>query len=253
MIKSHKLSNCSKIKHGFFNKKGGVSSGIYKSLNCGFGSKDKKKNVERNLEIVRSKISINSNKIFLIKQIHSNKFVFLNKKSKIKTRSITCDAIISEKKGTPIAVLTADCVPVLICDNHRKMIAAIHAGWRGAYKDIINKVIKFMIKKGCETRRMTAAIGPAISKKNYEVKLGFKNRFIKKDKNNIKFFTIKRKKIIFDLKAYVKNQIQLNSINKIDLINIDTFDQKNNFFSARKSLKLKENDYGRNISVIMVN
>ena len=110
-----------------------------------------------------------------------------------------------------------------------------------------------MIKMGCRPKNMVAAIGPAISKKNYEVKLAFKNKFIKKDKKNIKFFNVRKNKINFDLKAYIKNQIKLNLINKIDLINIDTFDQKNNFFSARKSLKLKEDDYGRNISVIMVN
>ncbi len=253
MIKSKKLSNFSKIKHGFFNKKGGISSGIYKSLNCGIGSRDKKNNIKRNLEIVRKKISTKSNKIFLIKQTHSNKFIYLDKKSKIKNRSIYGDAIISEKKRTPIAILTADCVPILIYDSHREMVAAIHAGWRGAYKDIIKKVIQFMIKMGCRPKNMVVAIGPAISKKNYEVKLNFKNKFLKKDKKNIKFFDTKKNKINFDLMAYVKNQIKLNLINKIDLINIDTFEQKNNFFSARKSLKLQENDYGRNISVIMVN
>ena len=253
MIKSQKLSSFTKIKHGFFNKKGGVSTGIYKSLNCGIGSKDKMINVERNLKIVKNKINLKSKKIFLVKQIHSAKFVFLNYKSNIKTRSIVGDAIVSEIKGIPIAILTADCVPVLIYDKQKEMIAAIHAGWRGAYKGIVQKVIQFMIKKGCEPKNMIAAIGPAISKKNYEVKLGFKKKFIKKDKNNIKFFTTKKNKINFDLKAYVKNLIRSNSINKIDLIDIDTFDQKNNFFSARKSLKLKDDDYGRNISVIMIN
>ena len=253
MIKSQKLIKFSKIKHGFFNKSGGTSSGIYKSLNCGIGSKDKKKDVKRNLEIVRKKISLKSKKIFLIKQTHSSKFIYLDKKSKIKNRSIFGDAIISEKKKIPIGILTADCVPILIYDHHREMIAAIHAGWRGAYKDIIKKVIQFMIKMGCRPKNMVAVIGPAISKKNYEVKLAFKNKFIKKDKKNIKFFNVRKNKINFDLKAYIKNQIKLNLINKIDLINIDTFDQKNNFFSARKSLKLKEDDYGRNISVIMVN
>ncbi len=253
MIKSQKLSCFSKIKHGFFNKKGGVSSGIYKSLNCGIGSKDKKINVEKNLKIVRNKMGLKSKKIFLVKQFHSNKFIFLDKKSNIKTRSIAGDAIVSERKGIPIAILTADCVPILIYDKQKEMIAAIHAGWRGAYKGIVEKVIQFMFKKGCKPQNMIAAIGPSISKKSYEVKLRFKKKFIKKDKKNIKFFTTKKNKINFDLKAYIKNLINLNSINKIDLINIDTFDQKNNFFSARKSLELKDADYGRNISVIMIN
>ena len=171
----------------------------------------------------------------------------------MKNRSKSGDAIVSEKKGMAVGVLTADCVPIFIYDNKREMIAAIHAGWRGAYKNIIKKVIKFMIIKGCKPRNMIAAIGPSISKKSYEVKSNFKNKFIKKDKKSIKFFSKNEDKIYFDLKNYVKNQIKSNSINKIDLIDVDTFDTKNNFFSARRSLKQKDNDYGRNISVIMIN
>ncbi len=253
MIKSKRLSCFSKIEHGFFNRNGGVSKGIYKSLNCGIGSKDQKINVKKNLQIVKSKIRSKSKKIFLVKQTHGNQFVFLKSKSKIKSRNVIGDAIICEKRGIPIAVLTADCVPILIYDEKRKMIAAIHAGWRGAYKDIIKKIIKFMIKKGCDPKNMVAAIGPAISKKNYEIKSEFKKRFIRRNKKNMKFFSSKANKIYFDLKAYVKNQIKLNLINNIDIINIDTFDTKNNFFSARKSLKLGYDDYGRNISVIMIN
>ena len=253
MIKSKKLSFFSEIKHGFFNKKGGVSSGIYKSLNCGIGSKDKKSNIKRNLKIVGTKIGSKFKKIFLVKQVHSNKFIFLNDESRAINGDIIGDAIICKKKGIPIGILTADCVPILIYDYNKKMIAAIHAGWRGAYKGIIKKVIKFMLKKGCNARYMVAAIGPSISKKNYEVKIDFKNKFINKNKENIKFFYSKHNKIYFNLKNYIKNQIKLNSINKIDLIDIDTFDEKNNFFSARRSLKHKDNDYGRNISVIMIN
>jgi YfiH family protein len=253
LIKSKKLSHFSKINHGFFNRNGGVSNGIYKSLNCGIGSNDKKINVKKNLKIVKKKLGSKSKEIFLVKQFHSNKFIYLDKNSNIKNRSIAADAIITEKKGMPIAVLTADCVPILIYDDHRKMIAAIHAGWRGAYKGIVQKVIQFMLKKGCKPKNIVAAIGPAISKKNYEVQLEFKKRFIKKNKKNAKFFTTTKKLINFDLKGYVKSQIQSNLISKIDLIDIDTFDTKNNFFSARKSLKLKNDDYGRNISVIMIN
>ncbi len=253
MFTSKKLSKFSNISHGFFNRNGGVSKGIYKSLNCGIGSRDKKINIKKNLNIVKSKIGTNSQHIFLVKQVHSNKFLFLSNKSNFKNRSIEADAIITEKIGFPIAILTADCVPILIYDKSRKMIAAIHAGWRGAYKGIIHKVLNFMFKKRCDPKNMTVAIGPCISKKNYEVKKNFKDKFLKLNKNNRKFFTVKKNKIYFDLANYVKKQVKLNLIKNIELIKIDTFYKKNNFFSARRSLKLNENDYGRNISIIMIN
>ena len=253
MLNSKKLSKFSEINHGFFNKNGGVSEGIYKSLNCGIGSKDKKNNIKKNLKIVKRKIGKKSKEIFLVKQIHSNKFIFLSKNSKIKNRSINADAIVTEKKKFPIAILTADCVPLLLFDKKRKMIAAIHAGWKGALKGIINKVIKFMLKKGCSRKDITVAIGPSITQKNYNVKLNFKNKFIKKHKKNKIFFKNINKLIYFDLPNYIKSQLKFNKISKIDMINIDTYDKKNNFFSARRSLKLKHDDYGRNISIIMIN
>jgi YfiH family protein len=250
---SKKLLKFSEINHGFFNKDNGVSKGIYKSLNCGVGSKDKKTDIQKNLKIVRKKISNKSEEIFLVKQIHGNKFLFLRKNLNIKNRSVSADAIITEKKNLPIAVLTADCVPILIFDKKKKMIAAIHAGWRGAYKGIIQKVIKFMFNQGCDQKNMIVAIGPCISMSNYEVKKQFKDKFIKKDEKNIQFFKNNKNKIYFDLQKYVKKQVKLNKIKNIDLINVDTFNIKNNFFSARRSLKLNHNDYGRNISTIMIN
>ena len=253
MLNSKKLSKFSEISHGFFNKNGGVSKGIYKSLNCGVGSKDKKNNVKKNLKIVIKKICKKSKEIFLVKQTHSNKFLFLSKNTKIKNRSITADAIITDKKDFPIAVLTADCVPILLFDKKRKMIAAIHAGWRGAFKGVISKVINFMLKKGCDRKDIVVAIGPSITQKNYNVKLDFKNKFIKKHKKNKIFFKNRNKLIYFDLPNYIKSQLKFNKISKIDMINIDTYDKKNNFFSARRSIKLKHDDYGRNISIIMIN
>jgi YfiH family protein len=253
LFHSKKLSKFSDISHGFFSSNGGVSKGIYKSLNCGVGSKDKKANIEKNLKIVKEKISRKSKEIFLVKQIHSNKFIYLNKNSTIKNRSINADAIITEKKKFPIAVLTADCVPLLLFDKKRKIIAAIHAGWKGAFKGIINKVINFMLKKGCKRKDITAVIGPSIAQKSYNVKLDFKNKFIKKHKKNKIFFINKNKSIYFDLPNYVKSQVKLNKICKIDIIGINTYDKKNNFFSARRSLRLKHDDYGRNISIIMIN
>ena len=133
------------------------------------------------------------------------------------------------------------------------MIAAIHAGWKGAFKGIIAKVIKFMIKKGCRLENITAVIGPTISAKNYEVQDDFKKKFIKRDKKNIKFFKRKKNKLYLDLTNYIYTSPKIIKIKHIDVLKIDTFDIKNKFFSARRALKLKHNDYGRNISIIMLN
>ena len=247
MITSKKLSKHKKISHGFFNRNGGKSNGIYKSLNCGIGSKDNRNKVKKNLKIVKNKISKEAKDIFLIHQVHSNKFVFINKDIKFYKKRIKADAIITNQEKLPIAVLTADCVPILLFDNNKKMIAAIHAGWKGAFKGIINKVINFMLKNGCKKNQITAAIGPCIKQKSYNVKDDFKKKFIKKDRKNKIFFKNKRNTIFFDLPNFVKSQLKSNKITKIDMINIDTFDKKNNFFSARRSLGLKHDDYGRNI------
>ena len=252
MIKSNKLKKIKNLKHGFFNSVGGKSKSIYKSLNCGPGSKDKPSKVQKNLKLVKNKISVSAKEIVLLNQIHSNKFVYIDEKYKFKIKP-KVDAIVTNQINLPIAVLTADCAPILIYDNNKKIIAAIHAGWKGAYKGIIDKVIKFMIKKGCKVKNMIAVIGPTISVKSYEIKDDFKKKFLKKDKKNKKFFKIKTNKIYFDLTKYVKSLLLKNKIENIEKINIDTFDIKNKFFSARRALSQNHNDYGRNISIIMLN
>ncbi len=110
-----------------------------------------------------------------------------------------------------------------------------------------------MVKKGCSLKNITAAIGPSISIKNYEVKDDFMKKFLKKDKKSLKYFKIDNNKLYFDLSQYVYSQILQNKIRNIDIIKLDTFDIKNKFFSARRALSLKQNDYGRNISIIMLN
>ena len=253
MIKSKKLNRFQNINHAFFNRIGGKSTGIFKSLNCGPGSADKKKNILKNLTIVKKIISPKSKKIILLNQIHSNKFYFIDKNSKILRNKFEGDALITNRANLPIAVLTADCAPILIHDEKTKMIAAIHAGWKGAYKDIVIKVINFMIKKGCSTKNITAAIGPCISVNSYEVKEDFIKRFTKKNKKNRIFFKRINNQNYFSLNKYIYSQLKALNIKKIDIINKDTFNPKNNFFSARRSISRKENDYGRNISVIMIN
>ena len=230
---------------------GGKSTGLFKSLNCGPGSSDKKKNIRENLLIVGNKIKTEHKKIVLLHQIHSNKFHYISQNSKL-NKKLNGDALITDKKNTPIAVLTADCAPILIYDRNKEMIAAIHAGWKGAYKDIVKKVVKFMIKKGCSPKNITAVIGPCISVNSYQVKQDFVKKFIKKDKKNIIFFKKTKNKNYFNLNKYIHFQLKSLNIKKIAIINKDTFNTKNNFFSARRSISRNEDDYGRNISIIMI-
>ena len=206
MIKSKKLSKYKNIRHGFFNKKGGLSKGIYRSLNCGIGSSDNKKNINRNLKIACNKISSSYEKIVLLHQIHSNKFYFLNKNYKKNKKKLIGDALITNQKKLIIGVLTADCAPILIYDNERKIISAIHAGWKGAFKGIVKKVIKFLLKNGSESKNLVATIGPCISQKNYEIKNDFKAKFLKQHKKNHIFFKKIRNKTYFSLNKYIYYQ-----------------------------------------------
>ena len=252
MIKSKKLSKFQQINHGFFDKKGGKSTGIYKSLNCGVGSSDSKKNVLNNLKIVCKKINCSSKNLILLNQIHSSKFCFIDKNYKFKKKKLNGDALITNIKKIALGVLVADCVPVLIYDKNLKIISAIHAGWKSVYKEIIKKVVKFLIKKGSNTKNLVAVIGPSISEKSYEVQKDFKDKFLKKDKQSKFFFKIRKNKTYFGLNKYVYDQLKKIGIKNLEIINKDTFDQKNNFFSSRRSIRNKENDYGRNISIIMI-
>ena len=173
MITSKLLSKYKKINHGFFNRVGGKSSGIYKSLNCGPGSNDFKSKIKNNLKIVKNKISKTSRNIFLMHQMHGNEIIHISKNFKFSKKKIKADAIITDQKKIPIAVLTADCAPILLYDKKINMIAAIHAGWKSAYKGIIKKVVNFMLNKGCTEKNLVASIGPCIHLKSYNVKNDF--------------------------------------------------------------------------------
>ena len=252
MIKSKKLTKIKNLKHGFFNSIGGKSKNIYKSLNCGPGSRDLSSKVKKNLQIVKKKINKSAKDIFLLHQVHGNKFIYIDDKYRLKIKP-KADAIITDQKNLPIAVLTADCAPILICDNKKNMIAAIHAGWKGAHKGIIKKVIKFMIKKGCKLENITAVVGPCIAVENYEIKQDFIKKFLKNNTKNKIFFKQIRNKNYFNLNKYIYSQLKNLKVKNIDVINKDTFNAKNKFFSARRSISRNENDYGRNISIIMIN
>ena len=253
MIKSKKLSKFIQLKHGFLNQLGGKSKGIYKSLNCGIGSSDLKKNIKINLKIACKKIGALKCKLILLNQKHSNKFYFINNNYKFNKNKLEGDALITNMKRVAIGVLTADCAPIFIYDKNKKIICAIHAGWKGAYRGILNKVIKFLIKNGSKKRDLIGVIGPCIFQKNYEIQKEFQKSFLRKDKKNKVFFKMIKNKTYFSLNKYIYYQLEKLGVKNLEIININTFDKKNNFFSARRSISKKENDYGRNISIIMIN
>ena len=249
MFKSKKLSEFKKISHGFFNQQGGFSKGIYKSLNCGFGSKDKIKNIRKNIEKVCQKIGCNQNNLILLNQIHSN---IVHKVSKIPKKKLNGDSLITNQKGIALGILTADCAPVFIYDPVNDIISAIHVGWRGAYKNIIRTTLRKFKSSGSKFKDLIVVIGPCIEKENYEVRNDFLNKFINQNRSNKKFFKIKSSKIYFGLNDYIKDQIIKIGVKNIEIIKKDTYLLSNKFFSARRSNRNKLNDYGRNISIIMI-
>ncbi len=248
MYYAKKLKKFKFINHCFFSKNGGFSEGIYRSLNCGRGSKDNKKNIKKNLSLVAKKMKINQKRLLLMHQTHSNKVIIINEKNK-NTNKFRCDAFLTKLKGFALGVVTADCVPILLFDLKNKMIGCVHAGWKGASSGIIENTIKKFKKLG-SNNKIYAGVGPCIGRKSYEVDLKFYKKFIKKSKNNALYFSNKNKdKKLFNLRKYVNNKLVKLNVN-VNHINFDTFKEKSKFFSYRRSKKLGENDYGRCISVI---
>ena len=247
MYFSKKIKKFKKIKHCFFSKKGGFSNGVYKSLNCGEGSLDKKKNIRKNLTFVSKKMGIKRSNLILMYQTHSNKVIEV-KNNKFR-RKIRSDAIITRNKKIALGVVTADCVPVLLCDAKNEMVGCIHAGWKGALKGIIKNTVS-KIRKNNKYGRIFACIGPCIGRKNYEVGLKFYRKFMSKSNKNKLYFSFKNKnKKLFNLRKFVKDKLEELNVS-VDHVNHDTYKERNNFFSYRRSIILKEKDYGRCISVI---
>jgi len=247
MFYSKTLKKFKGIKHCFFSKKGGFSKGLYKSLNCGRGSKDSKKNVSKNLNYVSQKMFIKKNKLILMNQTHSNKVIEIRKSNYRK--KINSDAMVTKVKGLVLGVVTADCIPIIIYDLKNEVVGCVHAGWKGIFSGIIENTVK-KIKKLNSKNNIYASIGPCISKKSYEVDLNFYKKFLNRSKKNKKYFFPKHKnKKFFDLRKLAADRLTKLKV-KIDHIKHDTYGEKANFFSYRRSCKLKQSDYGRCISVI---
>ena len=248
MFYSKNLKKIKKIKHCFFSRKGGFSKGIYKGLNCGKGSKDKKNYIKKNLKFVSKKINVKLNNLKLMHQTHSNKVIFISKNNR-RAKNFYSDALITNIKGYALGVVTADCVPIILYDSKNQFIGCIHAGWKGAFSGIVENTIR-KFKRLNSKNEILASIGPCIGQKSYEVDINFYKKFLSQSKKNKAYFIKKNNlKKLFNLRKYVNDKLLKLNV-KVDHVNHDTFKEKSSFFSFRRSQKLLEKDYGRCISVI---
>jgi YfiH family protein len=253
----HTCSNFSlipSINHGFFTRKGGVSVGIYDSLNCGYGSGDSLKNVRENRERVAEMLGVDGGELCTASQIHSTKAVIVQETWQV-SHAPVADALVTNQAGIAIGVLTADCLPILFVDAKNGVIAAAHAGWKGAFAGIIESTLKAMQQLGAENEHILATIGPAIAEQSYEVGAEFYQNFVAQNAENEGFFApyLSANSYLFNLPAYGKHRLEKSGITQINIIAKDTFSNDNEFFSYRRSCKRGEPAYGRQISAIMMN
>ena len=252
MFFSKKLQKFESLKHCFFSRKNGFSTGNYASLNCGLGSKDKKENILKNLESVSKKIGCKKELLITLNQKHTNKVICFNSEADVKNK-LTGDAIVSKVKNVAIGILTADCASIFFYDPKNKIIGCSHAGWKGALSGIVkNTVAKFNELKS-NNNDLIAVIGPCINKKNYNVKKDLFMKFMDKDKKNESFFQkTDFENYNFDLRGFINKELSSLNITHIENIEKDTFSEPNFFYSYRRSCHNKEKDYGRCISVILM-
>ena len=252
MFFSKKLQKFKNIKHCFFSRKNGFSKGIYESLNCGLGSNDNKETVFKNLELVINKINCNKDSLITLNQKHTNQVIHFKNETSIENK-LTADAIVSEVKNVGIGILAADCAPILFYDPKKKIIGCAHSGWKGALNGIIKNTVNKFSELNSNYNDLIAVVGPCIGKKNYKVKEDFFNKFVSQENNNKIFFEkIDNEKFIFDLRGFINKEILNCGIKNIENLEMDTFEQKEFFYSYRRSVLNKEKDYGRCISVILM-
>lgn len=252
-VQAASLTSIPGVRHGFFTRQGGVSTGIYASLNCGPGSRDDPAHVAENRARVAEVLGTEPPRLLTASQKHSAVAVAADKPWK-NGKAPEADAIVTNKPGLAIGVLTADCAPVLLCDGEAGVVGAAHAGWRGALAGIVEATVKAMAKLGAKPERITAVIGPAISQKAYEVGAEFMQQFLSEAPDSAGFFVTDEGtgEPHFDLPAYVAERLARAGVGTIDDLGLCTYCEESRLFSYRRSQHHGEEDYGRQISAILL-
>jgi YfiH family protein len=251
MLQAPSLAACTGIRHGFFTRAGGVSGGIYQSLNGGVGSKDAPAAVTENRARMAAALGVAAGHLITPYQIHSPVVVTVEAPWTPAERP-HADAIVTARPGLAIGVSTADCGPVLFVDATARIIGATHAGWRGAFSGVIEATVTAMERCGAERTRIMAALGPMIRQDNYEVGPEFVARFRAADPSNERHFAPAPRAghALFDLAGFITARLVDAGINQIEDVERCTYAEPERFFSYRRSTHRQEPDYGRHLNAI---
>jgi hypothetical protein len=250
-IEALSLRDLPGIGHGFFTRRGGASSGLYASLNCGPGSSDAPERVGENRARVAAALGTAPERLLSVWQVHSPDVVTVD--GPWTGERPKADAIVTHTPGLAIGVLTADCTPILFAEAEARVIGAAHAGWRGALAGVIERTVEAMERLGARRARIAAAVGPAIGRCSYEVGPELEQAFVAADAGSVRFFhTTDAGRRHFDLPGFCRSRIAAAGIGTADDLALDTYADESRFFSYRRTTHRREADYGRQISAIVL-
>lgn len=235
------------VPHGFLGRRGGVSTGEVAGLNVGYGSKDERAAIDENRARAVAAIQPGAD-LVTVHQVHSADAIRADAAWPLDQRP-HADAMVTNRRGLLLGILTADCAPVLLADIEAGVIGAAHAGWRGALAGVSDSVVSAMEQLGAKRDRMVAAVGPCIAQRSYEVDGTFRERFLADDATNARFFA-EAGKPHFNLSAYVAHRLENTGLGRVETLDLDTYSDPDRFFSFRRATHRGESDYGRQLSAI---
>lgn len=247
-VEAIRAEGLSALPHAFFGRRGGVSTGEAAGLNVGYGSKDDRDAIDENRRRAVAAVKPGAS-LVTVHQVHSGDVAYADAAWPLGDRPHV-DAMVTDRRGLLLGILTADCAPVLLADRDAGVIGAAHAGWRGALGGVTDSVIAAMEKLGAQRERIAAAVGPCIAQWSYEVDEQFRQRFLATDSENARYFAAAGVKPHFDLTGYVRDRLERAGVSKVEALMLDTYGDADRFFSFRRATHRGESDYGRQLSAI---